>query len=117
MLHKDNPTLIKGLVNLQHCWELSPKSIEEITGISKLNLYAQRDKGHPLSQSEKQAITCLLDIYSKLNSFFGGNKDNCLGWLKSNNMAFQNETPVDYMKKKEGVFVVRDYLKVCLIES
>lgn len=49
-------------------------------------------------------------LYRSLSSLVGGNDDLAADWLSSQNKAFNQQTPISYIKRVDGLIYACEYL-------
>lgn len=104
--------LTQALAQVASRLAIGPTEIGKIVGVSQSTASRLLQGGYQLRESGKEweLAAHLIRLYRSLFSLVGGDDGLARGWLRSANAAFAGQSPIDLIKRIDGLVRVCEYL-------
>ncbi|ANQ86042.1 hypothetical protein dqs_3014 [Azoarcus olearius] len=91
---------------------IGPTEMGQIVGVSQSTASRLLRGAYQLREAAKEweLSVHLVRLYRSLFSLVGGDDELARGWLRSANAAFAGRTPIELMKRIDGLLHVCEYL-------
>ncbi|MBD2859547.1 DUF2384 domain-containing protein [Spongiibacter sp. KMU-158] len=100
----------KALINAKEALGLSGEIIGQIIGADASTVSRIARRGDMADNKSLEAAVLLIRIYRSLYALRGGNVDAMKHWLNTPNLDFNEEAPLNVMKRWVGLVDVVQYL-------